>query len=311
MLHAYSAFEKRNASLVGRSYAPCTALFSTLMAVMLELPTETSSYTIVYFGGITNMLLSQTLEDEPEEKRQGPWPSDPESRTNVLLRAMFSFFGNIIGPIAVTLNSIQIYAVILSLSTNFSVFIDCFILGKKQGLAVWICSVTAVLGVIVCIDPAFLGFGKLNLENINIFGIFLTLGFAFKKGCIRAFQANRYLSSSNNLLYNGIGAVASTALMSLMFSTRPTLKGIQADWPFIIGYSLVYYPFQVSNFGSLKLERNTSLVAILFCFNVIFSFIIDIVIMRKPFKLSKLIGSLIVFFSAVITIWSKSRSRKQ
>ena len=310
MLQAYSTFGKKNASMVGRSYALSSALFSTLMAVLMKLPAETSSYSVVYFGGITNMLLSQLLEDEPEEKRQGPWPSEPESRTNVLLRAMFSFLGNTIAPLAIRLNSVQIYAVILSLSTNFSVFIDCFFLGKKQGWVVWVCSVTAVIGVVICIDPAFLGFGQLHLENINIFGIVLTLGFAFKKGCIRAFQANRYLSSSNNLLYNGIGAVIATTLMNMMFGSKPTLKGIQADWPYIVSYSLIYVPFQICNFRSLVLEKNTSICAILFCFNVIFSFIIDITVMGKPFMVSKLIGSVVVFLSAVITIWSKSKKRK-
>ena len=307
MLAAYKKLEAKNPTLLGRTYALMGPLFATFMALTFKKLEYTSTYSVAYISGISNILLAWTMEDEPKGKRQGIWPKTNEERYNVIFRAACSFAANTIAPHAIRINSIQMYMVLTSLSTTFSVILDTVFLGKRQPIIIWICSITAVLGVVICIDPGFLGFGTLHLKNINAFGIALGLAFAAKISVVRAFVAAKYISSSNNLFYNGIGAMLSGAFMTQMMGNPITLTGVGTDWTWILAYLIIYYPFQIVSFKSLKLEKNTSIVSILYCFNVIFSFIVDIVFMGKPFEISKLIGSLIVFFSVTISIWNKKK----
>ena len=91
----------------------------------------------------------------------------------------------------------------------------------------------------------------------------------------------------------------------ILLGTAITLSSITHDWKYMLMLTFIGMIGQYSLERALKLDKNTSAIAIFFSLGVVYTFLFDMLFFGKPFVWRKFWGCSIVIASIVVIFHSK------
>ena len=113
----------------------------------------------------------------------------------------------------------------------------------------------------------------------------------------RILLASQTIDSFVNVSVHAFALTIFGVMPRILFGYAVTMESIKYDWVHMILISVSGMIGQYCLERALKMEKNTSMVAIFFSLGVVFNFVFDMVFFAKPFLWRKFIGCAIVIGS--------------
>ena len=218
--------------------------------------------------------------------------------------------------------SAQEFVVLNNTNAFFNILLAPFLIQEYPNLKTGILAVLSFIGIVLIVNPAYLGLGilanpKAQIENyllMKFFALLTGLGGAAMTIFLRHFASS--LHPGQNLFVFSVSViVVSTLYMSIVegpvlqdgITTGYYLAG--ADYIKAIFVAVFAASYQISLSFACRYEKKTSNIAIIFQSQTFFSFVFDYVIFSNQILLVNVIGAILVAGCGVLIVISKEQMK--
>ena len=239
-------------------------------------------------------------------------------------------FGALVAKYSMKLISLSLFSLYTRLAIFITAILSRIFLGTRLQLKLFIYASVAIFGITLNVEPGWYGIQvekpkigpepeKIDTHHANIdglfngtsaewFGLFLLTLFVINQSSVRivlTYAAKNFkLNPLQNMFWMHLGLLP----LASIFCLGDPLIFHQEE---IINYVLITLcgcGYQYSLFMASKLEENPTVVILIQNLLIVYSFLMDVFYFGKEVHLWNIIGSVLVFFSAVMALIDKNKA---
>lgn len=316
-LHLHEA----HPSAVGRGYALLAGLSNALLAILMKFVSKgvpfTYTVTVQAATAITAVVAFYGAA-----RGESPYPGDKQLDLALFLRGLMGsglFMGFNLGLILLPAPN---FMVINNTTSIWVVLLAPFFLNEYPNATILSMVLLSFLGIVLLVDPSFVLPASLLPDKLQaapetriplyyyLLPLSTGIGGAGVNIFLKAFASR--ITVFNNAFYFLIfcafyGGLLRATLPSQYAGTKPT----GADLMLMAVTGVCGICFQIFLSLATKFEHRASIVSVLLNSQVVFTFLMDFLVLGNPVDGINCLGAVIVIFCAVVITFSKEAASKK
>lgn len=289
-------FEK-NLSNLGKFLSLVGCFFGFLAIALNKLSNPISISSFLLVRALINSQISYNILKATKVEFRTP----KNYLVLILLRAFIGLVCSYVYVVGIGYLELNHFYSLVNTQPFFTFWLGYYFSGEVYRLDRLICSILAVLGVTLVVNPQYFYFDFAEkderYENFKL-GVFFALLGAFLKALILIVVKNiSKLSPYKTMLFFESGRVIVPAFV--MIFTFETIKF--ASWKslyFALGSGLLEYAYQILNIMSMRYEK-ASVIGIIETTQIVYGFLFDILWFGKSLELGSLTGTIFIVGSSL------------
>ena len=287
---------------LGRLEGLISTLFNGLALFCIK-ASPYSAKEVIFFRGIINVVILYCQATINKDDLFVGW----QTIRKCLTRGLYGMISVYFMVLSNKRLSLSVHTVLGSLNVFVVILMNTIHLGNRLKIISVFMAVTAIIGVLLVIQPGVFGLGSVDGKGLDLkwtitefLGLLASGCYILSSSMARVYTANisKEVGMVQNVFYLNLCLTLLSAILIILEPIQYPLMSMTE----VIGVAVFAYLFQVVNDDAMKREPDTAIIAILQNKVILVSLCLDVMFLGSSVSLPNLIGiaSIVVSTAACI-----------